>query len=202
MSGDKGGARGGGACGSADRQAKSNAVWPAANACAAVSRSPVSLATSITHPGCPALLLRSWTPVTVALAFKTYTTHGIDAPQEQQIFIVSSMTVRKQHTQSQSCNSSHDCCWWPAPSDACGAEPAGRAHASLLAAHPPGHPNRRQTTAPGCPPFVCLQSVIIFTVVLGAFTSGFVGRLLGSDDMTPGNTMPTTLPSLDPDDLK
>lgn len=31
--------------------------------------------------------------VTVALAFKTYTTHGIDAPQKNQIFIVASMTV-------------------------------------------------------------------------------------------------------------
>ena len=31
--------------------------------------------------------------VTVALAFKTYTTHGIDAPQKNHIFIVASMTV-------------------------------------------------------------------------------------------------------------
>ncbi|KAI7841304.1 hypothetical protein COHA_004923 [Chlorella ohadii] len=73
--------------------------------------------------------------ITVALAFKTYTVHGIDAPLENQIFIVSSMT-----------------------------------------------------------------SVILFTVVLGAFTSGLVGRLLGQDELAPGATMPT-LPSMDPDSL-
>lgn len=52
---------------------------------------------------------------------------------------------------------------------------------------------------PCCHP--ATQSVIIFTVLLGAFTSGLVGWLLKPTDMTPGNTMPT-LPSMDPDTLK
>lgn len=69
-------------------------------------------------------------------------------------------------------------------------------------------PSSCQSLAPRLPaatPPPCLhlatQSVIIFTVLLGAFTSGLVGWLLKPTDMTPGNAMPT-LPSMDPDTLK
>lgn len=145
--------------------------------------------------------------VTVALAFKTYTVHGIDAPLENQIFIVSSMTVRLQDLDQPARRLCCECCEWKEGRWAGSGQGVGsvcpkkqhipsRASCTLSPRNPAPSPS--DNTLP------CLhlhQSVILFTVVLGAFTSGLVGRLLGQDELAPGATMPT-LPSMDPDSLK